>query len=299
MTDTDGFTEVTGLSPGQWRFRLEHDGHVTLDEELWLPLDEAEEALLRREGVLHLGDVHMNPITPIQFQLIGTDAWDDLSGFRIAHTHQGTPVSFDSEGHATLPVGDYTRPIYLKLWYPDDRRAVFYLNNGVPGPEDVQLITVGGKQTLEVDLRFADDVLEQLADKNCAVRVAFRTEAGEDKFVSRDIPSEPGVFEFTSVQSPVAMLNFVTWEEGQLPVDWATRMVEMEPEGRTSATLVVERGPRTLRFEDREGEPIAGVTYRMYQNPNRTTWVIGGTSDESGEVEVPRRYDQKLCSRMT
>jgi hypothetical protein len=286
-SDAEGFVRVAGLSPGRWRIRCSRDGYVTLDEELILPFNEAEDAVMRREGALSLGEVFLAPVTPIQFQLVDADDWADLSTFKIAHTHEGEPTTFNSSGRALLTVGDYTEPIYLKLWYPDDRMAVFYLNNGVPGPDDVQMITVGGKRTLEVDVQIADDLLEELADRNCGIRVAFRTSEGEDKFIAREIPAAPGVFEFTSVQSPVAMVNFVTTEEGQIPVDWATRLVEMQTEGRTTATLVVERAPRKLRFSDQEGVPLAGVSYRMYQHPNRTTWVIGAFSDEDGEVEVP------------
>ena len=286
VSDSTGMVRFEDLVPSEWNLSADHEGYV--HEQLTVQLPGDWSSGLEKSGVVNLEWLSIAPITSVQFALVGGEPTEDLSAYSISHTHEGAQVPFSSEGLATLVLEWFDEPLYVKVWYPDGRAAVMYLENGLPDEGEVHEIEIGGKRQLEIDLRFSDTVKKELQEvENGGLRVSFRPKSGEAKFVGVETKTE-GTFTFDDVQAEAAVVNFATASGGTLPVDWKTVWVDLQPVGTTTCTLLVDQQPLNLLFQDGDEGHVASYAFELRQLPNTTSWLAGGVSSETGVAQCVR-----------
>ena len=281
-TDDLGHLRLVGVTPGSWTLTVEKEGYATKDGTFGMPgLLEAE---ARRDGVVALPIFYTVAETHVNFELEGLSPGVDASNFRIAHTHEGERVRFDADGKATLTLGYYGEPLYVKLWAPDGAESVFYLTGGLPEPGEAHKIKLAEPRTLEVALTVDAEIARELDFDDCWIRVAFQSEGHERKTIGIPVTGD-GVYQCRAVHSSSAMVSFIT-TDGGLPVDWVTQRVDLPQEGRSETDLVVNQRPSSLKFVAADGEPAPSITFRVHQIPNTTGWTGSGTTDAEGNARV-------------
>ncbi len=283
-SDTQGVVRLVGLCKGLWQVSAQREGYASASHVLDLPGNGA--AKLESTGFLDLERFELLRELLVGFELVGAKD-SDVTSFQISHTHRGEKVSFDEDGHAHLVLGEFSEPLYVKLWYPDGREAIAYLDAGLPDEGSFHPLDVGGSRHLEVDLRFGAGVASELSDQELWLRSAYRSAAGDSRTVGVKVTG-PGVFEFADVQAPSAVISLFSVGEGDLRSEWGTTWVDLEPNRAATATLLIEDAPLRLEFRDNHDHPIAGFHYEIYQLPATTTWCCTGNADSEGTGPAPR-----------
>lgn len=283
-TNPAGLARVKAITPGRWRLTAEAQGYGSTTTEFDYPGSQEEAA--RGDELIRLGPVNIPALLPVHFQLVDTERWDDLTEFTVALVEGGEPVSFDDSGHATLELGWYVTPLYVKIDYPGARDSIRYLDGGLPPTGTAHEIDIGGDQLLEVDLVMDPEILEQVRDLQPFLAVSYRAR-NLDATKTGFLIEEPGLFEFRGVHGSTVVVSLET-TDGDLPVDWASRRVDLEAEGVTSCRLVVDTPPARIRIKNGDGVAAAGVHCEVLQVPNDTTWAAGGLTDADGMLQVGR-----------
>ncbi|WP_145194981.1 hypothetical protein [Planctomycetes bacterium Poly30] len=241
---------------------------------------------LEESGELTIGTFKLIPLTRVTFELVDIPTGTDPAQFRIAHTHQGDPVAFDGAGRAVVELGRFEVPLYVKLWHPDGRESIRYLDGGLPGDGDVHEISVGGGQELEVDLRLGREVRDALPLGGAAVQVSFRDENGDAVLVVEET-NDSGVFRFDGLDAKTATVSLTVVEDGW-PVAWRAETLALAADRRNTCTLSVMERPLKLACVDGDGAPVPGFHAEVRHVPDTTTWIAGGACGEDGMVTVPR-----------
>ncbi|MEM6675196.1 MAG: carboxypeptidase-like regulatory domain-containing protein [Planctomycetota bacterium] len=286
QSDVTGTFEVAGLTAGTWRAVGSQPGFGETETTATIELGE-------RRSPVDLGLIELPSLVAMRFRLVQHSSWDDLTAFSISHTHSGERVAFDSEGEATLHLGWYNNPLYLKLFFPDGKDSVIYLDGGVPGPGEVHEIVVGGQRRLEIDLRLTPEIERLLADRITWINVSYRSANGDaNKLGSKFAGEQTYTFEAVHGDDVIASLEC---NDGTITTMWKSQRVRLEPEGVTSTTLFVERPPIEVLAVDAANEPVAGFVCEVRQIPATTSWLAGGTSDDAGRMPFARVPDAE-CS---
>lgn len=282
VTDDAGHVTLKGVTPGSWTLTVDKPGYARNNATFEMPGFLEEGA--RRDGFVSLPVYYTVKETAVSFVLEGLEPGTDASGYRIAHTHAGEQVRFDADGEATLTIGYYGRPLYLKLWSPEGAESVFYLIGGIPPAGEPHVIKLGEPRVLEVDLAIDREIAKELDFDECWIRVAFQSEGHERKTIGIPVTGN-GVYRCAAVHSSSAMVSFMTTTE-KLPVDWVTQRVDLPTEGLVETTLVVDQRPSSVSFVKPDGSPEPEVTFRVYQLPNTTGWTGSGITDSEGRAMV-------------
>lgn len=290
-SDSTGTARLEGLCAGDWELSVALEGFVPANVTMELP--GAWGRSVDETGVVDLQWFRLAPERPVTFELVGVEDWQDVTGFAVAHTHDGDRVPFNADRRATIVLGSYSEPLYVKLWYPDSRESVFYMDGGLPDHGEVHQIEVGGPRELEVDLQLLPEVAGLIGSSETWLRVAFRTNEGDARSVGLPVDGS-GTYAFAGVQAASAVASFLV-VDGEDRSEWATRAVTLAPEGRTACTLVVEHPPLGIRIVDEAGVPLPGFQYEIYRVPATSSWVIGGETDESGLCLAPRVADGRFA----
>ncbi|MEM6673059.1 MAG: carboxypeptidase-like regulatory domain-containing protein [Planctomycetota bacterium] len=276
--DSIGRVRFEGLGPGRWRLIGSATGYVSSETDFDYPGSQTRGAM--EAGLVTLEAFYLPPVRRVMFQLVDHESWDDLTQFSIALTPSGDPVRFDPSGRAALDLGWYELPLYIKVDYPGPRASIRYLDGGLPEPDEVHELHVGGARELEIALEMTREIEEELRNRNPVLGVSFRDANGDAVKLGDDVAGPTSVV-FRSVQSEHATITLETVETGT-PVKWASRRVRLAPGERTSATLVVESPPTYIAIVDGSGAPLAGAGYDIRMIPDDTTWVLGGVTNERG-----------------
>ena len=283
-SDATGLVRLNGMTPGRWRLLGTADGYGESETTFDYPGSQAAKA--QEGGIVTLGAVHLPAIREFQFQLVNHEQWDDLTEFSVAHTKSGTPVPFSVDGEASLRLGWYTDPLYIKIDYPGRRASIRYLDGGLPAPGDVHTIDVGGPQELEIDLRISPQVLDALKGMSPFVALSYRAVNQDATKTGIDIEGS-GTYVLAGIRAKQVVVSLET-TESLLPVDWKSVRVQMDPDGRTSCTLTVDAMPVQIHVIDEHGESVSDFHCEIRQIPDDTTWASGGLSDEHGLLDVGR-----------
>ena len=289
VSDESGLVRLSKVQPGEWDLLAVADGYTENGRTYQLPGAWAPDE--EHPDEVNLQWFPIPPTTALRVQLVGDSEWNDHAQFEVSHTHEGEKVRFDARGFAELSLGWYDEPLYLKLWYPDGRAAISYLEDGLPEDGKPHPIEIGGDRRLEIDLRFAPGFREAIEGfDSAAIRVSFRPKTGDAMFVGKET-FEEGVFVFETVQASEAIVNFATSKPGGGAVDWKTQWVDLKPAGTTSCTLLVDQRPVTLTFVDANDHAVPQYNFELRQLPNTTSWLAGGMCDENGQSDVARVLD--------
>ncbi|MEM9801591.1 MAG: carboxypeptidase-like regulatory domain-containing protein [Planctomycetota bacterium] len=283
-SDALGQARFPGLTPGRWRLIGRAEGYAASETVFDYPGSQVEAA--RETGLVELEAFYLPISRPVNFELVHREHWLDATDFSVALTHTGTPVPFDEAGRATLGLGWYGLPLYIKVDYPGLRSSVRYLDAGLPDPDAVHRIEVGGPRELAVQLEIAPEILEQLAGGSAFLGVSFRAGNGDAVKVGDDVVG-PTTAVFYSVQAEHATVSLETTETGE-PITWAARRIALEPAGRTTCTLHVDAAPMSLLVTDESGAAVEGFECEIRPVPDDTAWLLGGRSDEQGLVPAAR-----------
>ncbi|MEM1453413.1 MAG: carboxypeptidase-like regulatory domain-containing protein [Planctomycetota bacterium] len=286
QADVTGTFEVEGLAAGTWRVVGSQPGYGETETMATVEMGESR-------SPIDLGSIELPSLVAVRFRLVQHTSWDDLTEFSISHTHVGERVAFDSEGEATLHLGWYDIPLYLKLYFPDGKDSVIYLDGGVPGPEDVHQISVGGKRRLDVDLRMTSDIESRLEGLNTWINVSYRSVNGDANKLGAKYAGEQ-TYSFEAVQGNDVIASLEV-NDGTITTMWKSQRVRLEPEGVTSMTLFIDSPPIEVLVVDAKNEPIAGFVCEVRQVPATTSWLAGGTSDEAGRMPFAR-VPESECS---
>jgi hypothetical protein len=287
--DVEGQVRLSDVSPGRWRLSVDAVGYESFSQVVAIPAEREQEA--RTNHRVDYGSFWLTPLADALFQLVGANPSDQLSDFRIAHRHDGEPVAFDSTGKATVPIGRYEDPLYMKLWYPDGTQVILFVMGGLPAAENPHEIQVGGARELDVRLELSREIEEMLDGRDKWVRVAFQQPGYERRTVGIDIETS-GVYRCSGILADEVTVSLITMDES-LPTDWKSAWVKLEPEGVTTTTFVVDEVPRRLKLVDPEGEPVADVPFSIYALPNTTGWTGDGRTNEDGTCAVTHVEDRE------
>ncbi|MEM6674648.1 MAG: hypothetical protein AAF726_17510 [Planctomycetota bacterium] len=288
-TDAFGRVRFEGLVAAEWTFDIACTGYATTSGTYVFPGAWSSE--LERDGMIDLGYLRIPRATNVAFELVGGGPDFDPTGFAIAHTHLGERVAFDARGRATLELGWFDEPLYVKVWWPDGREAIRYLDGGLPAEGDAHPIDIGGERTLEVDLRLSREIEDRIEGADAYVRVAFVSDEGDAVTVSTPYDGAR-VYSFSSVQASVAIASFAT-ADNYVGTEWATRWADLQEDGVTTCTLNVAHPPIDLRFINGDGAPVSDYHWEVRQLPDTTGWLTGGSTDERGTGRIARVVERR------
>ncbi|MEM6567638.1 MAG: carboxypeptidase-like regulatory domain-containing protein [Planctomycetota bacterium] len=293
ITDQLGTARLIGMTPGRWRLRAEAIGFGADETDFDYP--GAQETRARKDGLVTLDAVYLAVLRTVRFRLVDHEQWTDLTGFTVAHTHEGVAVPFSAEGEARIELGWHDLPLYIKLTYPDDRECVRYLDGGLPDEEGVHEIAVGGERELEVRVDASSAVMDAIAEQSSRLSVSFRDINGDAAKVGAPFVG-PGLYVFETVQVDRATISLESSSDGP-PTHWATSRVILEDQGRTSAELFIDDVPARLRVTDGAGAPVGGFHFEVRMVPDDTTWASGGVTGSDGMCGIARVLDAtaSLC----
>ncbi|MDC3307320.1 carboxypeptidase-like regulatory domain-containing protein [bacterium] len=277
-----GLARLEGVTPGDWTITADSSSHWAVALDLSFDPDQVS-----RLGTTELDSLKMYPRTEKVFRLTSSDAGLDPTSYSVSYDAdwEGTAVQFSASGMATLSLGRYHLPLYVKLRHPSPSKgAQFrYLDEDDVENGEEYIWHLDGPQTLEVTLEFAEGVEELIGDQLMWLPANFRDSSGNIGFATYDV-SGPGVYSFPMVRGSDATVAFNVGDSST----WAAMSVGLASEGLTSCTLRVEQPPQMLRIRDGSGAPVSSFWVNMYADGDPSGWSAFGTSDESGSIPLPR-----------
>lgn len=283
ISDTSGYIESPGVHYGTYRFTAECPGFEPKEFQLELPGQFADQ--LATAGKADLGELKMVSLVAFPVQLVGFQDWGGAEGFSIAHTHDGDRVPFDANGMATLDLGWYSTPLYLKWWFPSGgQEAVAYLDGGFPPEGEPWVLDVGEGVDLDVDLRLSDTLLEQIDTSNATLRVTVVTTRG-DSLTQGLGASKTGVFTIRGVAGRFAMVEYIAAVDGK-EATLGLERVKLEDGRRSSCVLNIDRLPTQLTFVDAAGDPVPEAYLELRGVDSTTGWSFGAPADSNGQLKV-------------
>lgn len=279
-----GLARLEGVTLGDWTIWADSSSHWGLALDFSFDPDQLDQ--ISRLGATELNPLEMYPRTEKVFRLASSDAGLDPTGYSVSYEPdwEATSVGFDASGKATFSLGSAFYPLYVRLSYPSPSKGAQFrildLDEISNGEEYVWHLD--GPQTLEVTLEFAEGVEELIGDQLMWLPANFRDSSANYGFATYDV-SGPGVYSFPVVRGSEATVAFNVGN-----TTWAAMSVGLASEGLTSCTLRVEEPPQRLRIRDGSGAPVSSFSVNMYLENDRSGWIAGGSSDESGTISLPR-----------
>lgn len=294
VSDLNGVMCCPGTPYGEVRFTVDARGYASQSFTLMFPSEFRPD--IERSGRVDLGELSLVALTTFNAQLVGFEDWGGAEGFSIAHTHEGERAYFDATGHATLELGWYSDPLYVKWWWPDDEQeAIAYLDGGMPAPGEPWVIDVSTDRDLEVDLRISDEMLERFDLSQGSVRVVSANSRGDAVLRGLEV-STAGVYTIRGTSGQAAMVEYAALI-GEGVISLALEKIRLREDSLTTCILNVDRLPTKVRFVDAAGEPIPHAHLDLRERDNDTTWSFGSDANDEGVLEAALPLHLELSMR--
>lgn len=281
--DNSGRLYIHDVCAGKYSLSLSADGYESIEFETELP-GPYDESL--RDGVLEWEGWYCHPLERYTFALAGVDAWDRPESFRVSsyQSSAAEPVSFDASGLAYLDFADPVPPIEVQLEYPDGSRGIIYLPDLPEERETHIMLDVGRAHVLEVDLRVASGLDEELFASEAYLQATYADSLGGSRQLNTRIYA-PGVAELRGPFPERVMLSLTTVDKSGRMFPRAAREIEVSGE-TTRAVLNVTEDVVWVKVVDGNDAPIVDAHVNIMTVPNHSAWITGGPADADGRVPI-------------
>lgn len=284
FSDEFGYVTTTPIQSGAAVITIRKPKHETASFDLDLPGQWGDE--LEDSDTIDLGVTDIVRFTPFQLQLKSEANSKDFSGYRVSHTDRGNLVQSKANGRVEMQLGVFGKPLYLKVWYPDDHVSIRYLDGGMPAAGESHTILAHTQLQLEIALSCTEELRGILDSGEFTIAASFTADNRDAAKNTRDV-NGPGVYAIHGVDSSAVTISLERMT-GDVPTTWAIESALLPRSGLASVLMRVEAAPTILTLTDNDGTPIIGASVELREAPDQTGWTAGAVTNNLGEMKTPR-----------